>query len=56
MTWRETGGPPIQAPSRSGYGTSLIRALIPHELGGKVELELAPTGVICRIEIPLRRE
>jgi PAS domain S-box-containing protein len=56
MTWRETGGPPIHAPSRSGYGTSLIRDLIPHELGGKVELELAPTGVTCRIEIPLRRE
>jgi len=56
MTWRETGGPPITAPSRSGYGTSLIRDLIPHELGGKVELELAPAGVTCRIEIPLRRE
>jgi len=56
LTWRETGGPPIATPSRSGYGTSLIRDLIPHELGGKVELELAPTGVTCRIEIPLRRE
>jgi PAS domain S-box-containing protein len=56
MTWHETGGPPIPAPSRSGYGTSLIRDLIPHELGGKVELELAPAGVSCRIEIPLRRE
>jgi two-component sensor histidine kinase len=56
MTWREICGPPIHAPSRSGYGTSLIRDLIPHELGGKIELEMAPTGVTCRIEIPLRRE
>jgi PAS domain S-box-containing protein len=56
MTWHETGGPPVVAPSRSGYGTSLIRDLIPHELGGKVELELAPAGVSCRIEVPLRRE
>jgi PAS domain S-box-containing protein len=56
ITWHETGGPPIQAPSRSGYGTSLIRDLIPHELGGKVELELATAGVTCRIEVPLRRE
>jgi PAS domain S-box-containing protein len=56
ITWHETGGPPIPTPSRSGYGTSLIRDLIPHELGGKVELELAPTGVTCRIEVPLRRE
>ena len=56
ITWHETGGPPIVAPSRSGYGTSLIRDLIPHELGGKVELALAPAGVTCRIEVPLRRE
>ena len=56
MTWHETGGPPVAAPSRPGYGTSLIRDLIPHELGGKVELELASAGVTCRIEIPLRRE
>jgi PAS domain S-box-containing protein len=56
IAWRETGGPPIALPNRSGYGTSLIRDLIPHELGGKVELELAPSGATCRIEIPLRRE
>ncbi len=56
LAWHETGGPPIAAPGRSSYGTSLIRDLIPHELGGKVELALAPAGVTCRIEIPLRRE
>ena len=56
IAWRETGGPPISAASRSGYGTSLVRDLIPHELGGKVELELAPAGASCRIEIPLGRE
>jgi len=56
ITWRETGGPPIATPSRSGYGTSLIRDLIPHELGGKVELELASGGAACRIEIPIGKE
>jgi PAS domain S-box-containing protein len=56
ITWRETGGPPIAIPNRSSYGTSLIRDLIPHELGGKVELELALAGAICRIDILLRRE
>ena len=53
IEWRETGGPPIATPVRPGYGTSLIRELIPHELGGKVDLELASTGASCRIEIPL---
>jgi PAS domain S-box-containing protein len=51
--WREVGGPPVVVSSRSGYGTSLIRDLIPHELGGAVDLVLASDGACCRIEIPL---
>jgi two-component sensor histidine kinase len=53
IAWRELGGPPILAPTKSGYGTSLIRDLIPHELGGTVDLVFASDGVYCRIEIPL---
>src|SRR5262249_50766853 len=34
IKWQETGGPLVAAPKRSGYGTILIRALIPHEIGG----------------------
>ncbi len=55
IAWRETGGPPIAASAQSGYGTSLIRDLIPHELGGTVDLVLAPDGVRCTIVIPLDR-
>jgi PAS domain S-box-containing protein len=55
IAWREVGGPPVVATTRSGYGTSLIRDLIPHELGGKVELEFVSEGVRCGIEIPLDR-
>jgi PAS domain S-box-containing protein len=51
--WRELGGPPVVAPTQSGYGTNLIRDLIPHELGGTVELAFASEGVCCRIEAPL---
>ena len=53
MAWRENGGPPTIAPTRPGYGTSLIRGLIPHELGGVVELVFATDGVRCDIEFPL---
>ncbi len=55
IAWRETGGPPIAASTQSGYGTSLIRDLIPHELGGTVDLVMAPDGVRCTIVIPLDR-
>ncbi len=53
ITWRELGGPPIKAPVRSSYGSSLIRNLIPHELGGTVDLTFPSDGAFCKIEIPL---
>jgi two-component sensor histidine kinase len=50
IVWREFDGPPITASAvQSGYGSSLIRDLIPHELGGTVDLVLAPDGARCSI-------
>jgi PAS domain S-box-containing protein len=54
IAWRETGGPPASAHSRSSYGTTLIRNLIPRELGGTVNLAFGPDGARCDIEIPLK--
>jgi PAS domain S-box-containing protein len=53
--WREFGGPPVAVKASSGYGISLIRDLIPHELGGTVDLVFAPDGVNCKIEIILEQ-
>ena len=47
IEWQEIGGPPVSAPSACGYGTSIIRELIPYELGGTVDLAFAPSGVQC---------
>ncbi|MBT1510280.1 MASE1 domain-containing protein [Bradyrhizobium sp. SRL28] len=55
ILWRETCGPPVSAPYRSGYGISLICELIPHELGGTVDLAFSPEGVSCTIEIPIKQ-
>jgi PAS domain S-box-containing protein len=54
FAWRETGGPPPDAPAKSSYGTDLIRGLIPRELGGAVELAFPREGARCDIEIPVR--
>jgi PAS domain S-box-containing protein len=54
VVWRETGGPTVATPSKYGYGTSLIFDLIPHELGGAVDLAFLSDGVSCTIEIPLK--
>jgi PAS domain S-box-containing protein len=53
VAWRELGGSPIRDPVRAGYGSSLIRGLIPHELGGTVDLTFPQDGACCKIEIPL---
>src|SRR5262245_60776023 len=55
FVWREFGAPPISVESKTGYGTRLIRELVPHELGGTVDLEFAADGVNCRIELPLKQ-
>jgi PAS domain S-box-containing protein len=52
IEWQETGGPPVLARNRSGYGTSIIRELIPFELGGSVEFDCASEGIKCQLEIP----
>src|SRR5215472_3744735 len=52
IEWQETNGPPVSAPSASGYGTSIIRELLPYELGGTVDLSFAAGGVQCRLAIP----
>jgi two-component sensor histidine kinase len=55
FAWRESGGPETEGETKSGYGTRLIRELVPHELGGTVDLAFAAEGVSCRIEFPLEQ-
>jgi PAS domain S-box-containing protein len=55
LVWQETGGPRVEAPKKSGYGTGVVRDLVPYEFGGKVDLSFAPEGVRCRLEIPFDR-
>ena len=52
LDWKETGGPLVPTLISPNYGTSVIKDLIPYELGGVVDLVFAPKGVRCRFEIP----
>jgi PAS domain S-box-containing protein len=56
IEWREIGGPTVAASPDCRYGVSIIRDLIPHELGGSVDLAFASRGVRCKIDIPLEAE
>jgi PAS domain S-box-containing protein len=53
IEWRETGGPAVRVPRKSGYGMEVIRDLIPYELGGTVDLEFGSEGVRCDLNIPV---
>ena len=39
-----------------GYGTSVIRELVPYELGGTVEIEYRDKGVRCTIEFAIQSD
>jgi len=51
--WQESGGPPIVAPEKRGFGTRLVEQGVRRELEGKAEIAFEPAGLQCRIEIPL---
>jgi light-regulated signal transduction histidine kinase (bacteriophytochrome) len=52
VDWCETGGPPVSVPTHRGFGTTIIKESIPHELNGKSTIEYTVTGVCVHLEIP----
>ena len=55
VEWRETGGPPVKAERRRGFGTELIEKIVAHELRQPVALDFRPEGVVCVMRVPIRR-
>ena len=55
INWRESGGPPVSPDRETGFGTELIEKIVAHELKHPVELDFAPGGVTCTLQVPVRR-
>jgi two-component sensor histidine kinase len=53
LTWTETGGPAVRMPTRQSFGTRLIEQGFVGELRGQAHLAFEPSGVVCRLDIPL---
>jgi two-component sensor histidine kinase len=53
ILWIEEGGPLVMTPTRRGFGSRLIERGLAYELDGEVALDFEPTGVRCRVRIPL---
>jgi two-component sensor histidine kinase len=54
LIWTETGGPPVVAPVRRGFGSRLIERSARDQLGGEATVDFLPRGVvytvICSLE------
>lgn len=50
VRWQESGGPVVRAPTRKGFGGSLIERSLP---GAIVHREFAPEGLVCTFELEL---
>jgi two-component sensor histidine kinase len=53
FTWRESGGPPVSAPAKRGFGTRMIERGLAAELDGTATIEFAEGGVVCTVDAPL---
>jgi PAS domain S-box-containing protein len=53
LDWQESGGPPVVPPKRSGFGRLLLERALAADLKGNVHLDFRPTGLACRITLPL---
>jgi two-component sensor histidine kinase len=45
LCWEESGGPPVMAPQRRGFGTKLLTSLAEYELDGRAELNHGSSGL-----------
>jgi len=52
LHWRESGGPVVKAPSRRGFGSTIIERSIPYELGGEADIRFELTGLRADYVLP----
>ena len=52
LTWSESGGPVVQAPTRRSFGSRLIKRLA-EQLHGDVLMKYEPAGLIYELKVPL---
>lgn len=50
--WRETGGPTVSPPTRTGFGSRLIQTTMEYDLEGSASVEYLPAGLEAELIIP----
>jgi two-component sensor histidine kinase/DNA-binding response OmpR family regulator len=52
LRWHEKGGPPVEPPTKLGFGTKIMGAMIKQQIGGEVVMDWRPDGLHCALTIP----
>ncbi|SHH02812.1 HWE histidine kinase domain-containing protein [Cognatishimia maritima] len=52
LLWKEHDGPVVSAPTRKGFGTTIIEKSIPFELKGSAEVQFDPDGLEAKFVLP----
>ncbi|MFZ0266128.1 PAS domain-containing protein [Caulobacter sp.] len=52
IDWQETGGPSPRAERTAGYGSTMIKAVIERQLGGKAQMDWRGEGLHARLTFP----
>lgn len=54
LVWAETGGPSIpEAPTLGGFGSRMVVMYLTGQLGGSIEYDWQPTGLVATIQLRL---
>ena len=53
LDWLEIGGPPVEPPTSTGYGSEVISASIERQLDGAVTYDWRRDGLHCTLSVPL---
>jgi two-component sensor histidine kinase/CheY-like chemotaxis protein len=52
LQWTESGGPPSEPPTKTGFGSKVIDASIKRQLNGDIEREWSGDGLRCVVRVP----
>lgn len=53
LAWEESGGPPVEPPSRRGFGRVVIERTVARALNGEVRVDYAASGLRWTLEFPM---
>jgi two-component sensor histidine kinase/PAS domain-containing protein len=56
LHWVEQGGPPVPSPpQRLGFGSRVMRGTVIEQLGGQIDWQWLPSGLVCNVTLPAER-